>query len=61
MRDFELKVITTKDKTITATMPGRDGTHAAERYADLHRGHTVTAWRTPRHGIFVLGNSTISQ
>lgn len=61
MRDYELKVITPDGKRSTVEMSGNDGEHAAMRYADLHRGTTVLAWREPRHGIFVLGNGRIIQ
>ena len=57
---YELKVVTDAGQRIVAKMDGTDGEHAAERYADLHRGHTVYAYREPRHGLFVLGRGAVT-
>ena len=61
MSDYELKVITPDGKRLTVPMSGKDGEHAATRYADLHRGSTVLAWREPQYGLFILGNGRITE
>lgn len=47
-KKFELKLASGK----VVEWQGKDGADAAQRYADAHRGVTVTAWRDVRQGVF---------
>jgi hypothetical protein len=49
MMQYELKLSSGK----TAVWDGKNGTDAAQRYADAHPGESVTEWReAERRGFF---------